>query len=209
MAEISRNQLYPAFANGQRPDENDFRDLIDSAYNKVDDRLGIGWHYFHLVNTLARESIGLAQDPNINRKRFEYYFTEGLEAWVRSANGWPQIQQAIAIMPIAIPRNVQMIRQISISGRTGFLGNEDPQLNLRLFKNDQTIFDETILFGSNDAGNFARSFNLVDDHEINSSTDSLSILVTGQIKGGDGYTGNEHDFPIDFLAIRNVGLNFG
>jgi hypothetical protein len=43
----SREYLYDRFKNNQKPNENDFRDLIDSGPNFYDDNTG--WYYYRFV----------------------------------------------------------------------------------------------------------------------------------------------------------------
>ena len=45
----TRDNLYERFRNGDRPDENDFRDLIDSFFNIEDDSLNAGWYYQRFI----------------------------------------------------------------------------------------------------------------------------------------------------------------
>lgn len=210
----SREYLYDLFKNNRKPNEDDFKALIDSSVNLQDDRPNAGWYYFHFLpspNYLHNATYFINSVVHTFSPDREFYFVDKFSflgevsfvdgtAFATLPNNDNSNVRVSGSMKIFLPKEINRIVRFRI------LGSMDVQdtvngpllLNLRLTKS--SIVSPVDLFTLRSVTSFVSTeFDESDDVDIpvNPNEDALFLSI-------DAYprrVGNR-------ILVKKIGIQF-
>ncbi|PTQ91919.1 hypothetical protein C8R30_12723 [Nitrosomonas nitrosa] len=167
----SRGYLYDLFKNNRKPNEDDFKALIDSSVNLQDDRPNAGWYYFRFLP--------YNNDPG---NSFDYNLgVGGTQAPDQvTGRGSPGSRKGGA-MGIFIPRGVSRINRLRVVGNSSIRG-ESQSLYVQLIKSTRSpdqleVFSNTITITQHSGDQDISYQEIPFQININPSEDALSLRI--------------------------------
>jgi len=209
----TREQLYQRFRNGQKPDQEDFKELIDSSFNirenpreEIPEPVSnVGWYFFQFFPyPLYRLGFGASY-----RKYREFQVLTGKTIAVGSSGdvSMTAVPSFAGGMNIPIPKGVTYINQIRIKGEFSCSLNDGESAYFRFYL--KTIPIKSIQLTPSQINNPISGRHPVDDlinvnAPIINQGDTLSIFIYAEPRSSSLGTSFKNRMSIEMIGIEFI-----
>lgn len=109
----SREYLYGRFKNNQKPNGDDFKDLIDSSFNVLDDKVNAGWYFFHFLPHPYYGENGLFASSRL--EKYPEFMSSGSETIAQYLSG-VSLLAITGYMNIPLPKGISRVKGFRLIG---------------------------------------------------------------------------------------------